>query len=261
MDRHFRKVNQLKRDIVKISHEVREGHIASSFSVMDILVVLYYDVLRYNRNEPDNDTNDRVILSKGHAAIAQYVILSDIGFVGQDELKTFGCFHSRLGGHPDRNKVPGIDVSTGSLGHGLPNGVGLAYGCKLRKLPCRIYVVVGDGEMNEGSMWESMLIAAQLKLDNLTCIVDNNHSITRAIDMGDIAQKFEAFGWNAITIDGHDPQQIKESLGRKGTGPRAIVADTVKGKGCTLTEGNPQLWHHKSPDKDELEQMLRELSI
>lgn len=259
MDKHISRVNRLKSDILRVSHKVNEGHIASSFSIMDILVVLYDEILSYDIKNSNNEKNDRVILSKGHAAIAQYVILADIGYIDKDELLTFSCMNSRLGGHPDRNKVPGIDVSTGSLGHGLPNAVGLAYGCKLRKLPCNIYVIAGDGELNEGSMWESMLIAAQLKLDNLICIIDNNNSITRAIDMGNIALKFESFGWGAMTIDGHDSLQIKSALRKRTDGPRAVVANTIKGKGCTLTEENPQLWHHKSPDEEELKQMLKEL--
>jgi len=252
-------VNRLRRHIVLATLSIGDGHIASSFSILDILWVLYERVLRIEPWNPKNDTRDRFILSKGHGALALYAVLSEKGFFPASELERFAAFDSTLGGHPDCNKVPGIEASTGSLGHGLPMGVGMAMGMRIRKIDRHVFVLVGDGECNEGSIWESVLLAAHHRLSNLTCIVDYNHSTDRALLLGDIASKFAAFGWATVSIDGHDHDAINDALVRSSTNrPIAIIAETVKGHGCKRMENNPA-WHHRAPAQDELSAILEEL--
>ena len=177
-----------------------------------------------------------------------------------EELARFSTLESRLGGHPDHNKVPGIEASTGSLGHGLPFGVGVAMALRIRNVDRRVFVIVGDAECNEGSIWEAVLLAAHHKLSNLTCIVDYNHSTDRALNMGDMAAKFAAFGWGATTINGHDHAAIEAALlTRDPQKPTAVIAETIKGYGVKQMENNPA-WHHRSPSKEELEAMFQELA-
>ena len=259
MSNYQDELTSLKKIIIKTVYETGEGHLSPAFSCLDILLVLYDGILRIDENDVLSGLNDRFVLSKGHAAVGLYALLARKGFFQEEELKTFGKFHSRLGGHPDRNKVPGVDVSTGSLGHGLPNAVGMAYGFKLRHTPQKVYVVAGDGEMNEGSMWESIMIAAQMKLGNLTCIIDNNRSIERAVIMNDFAEKFRAFHWDTEIVDGHDPVALNKALTREHDMPLAVVANTIKGHGCRLMEENPLLWHHKRPTDGEFASMIEEL--
>ncbi|MBI2476226.1 MAG: transketolase [Candidatus Taylorbacteria bacterium] len=253
-------LNKLKRLIVKASFHAGEGHLGSDFSILDILWVLYDKVLAINPKRPDDPRRDRFFLSKGQASLALYAVLAEKGFFSGEWLKKYCDFESRLGGHPDRNKVPGAEASTGSLGHGFPMAVGNALGLKIKHFPSRVFVLIGDGEANEGAVWESALLAAHHKLDNLSLILDYNHSTDRALRLGDLRTKFEAFGWTSVSVDGHDHKAIEKALRTKHLGkPLAVIAETIKGRGSKIMENNPA-WHHKAPNREELEIILKELS-
>jgi len=253
-------INKMKRAIVTAATNARDGHIASAFSILDILWVLYDRVLQIDPSDPDKFDRDRFILSKGHGALGQYAVLSEKGFFPKSVLEAFGGFDSPLGGHPDRNKVPGVEASTGSLGHGFPMAVGVAMALKIQQRPYRVYTLIGDGECNEGTVWESALLAAHHKLRNLCCVVDYNHSTDRALLVGDMEGKFSAFGWESCTIDGHEHEQINNALAHQPEDrPYVIIANTIKGYGCRRMRNNPE-WHHKVPSIEELAEILKELS-
>ena len=254
-----KKTKSLKRIILETAHKTKEGHIPSAFSILDILYVLYDSVLNVDPKNPEMEARDYLLVSKGHAAIGLYAVLADRGFFPVSELETFGHFNSRLGGHPDRNKVPGVEASTGSLGHGLPIAVGIAMGLGYKNELQRVFCINGDGELNEGSMWEAILLAGEHKCKNLTCIVDYNHSIDRSILWGDLTEKFKAFGWDTLEVDGHDHAELKEVFQRSDRErPLAVIANTIKGNGCKSMENEPG-WHHRSPNEEELVQLLKEL--
>ena len=199
-------------------------HDPSTHSTLDVLWVLYDRVLRYDPKRPRWEERDRFVLSKGHGSRAYYTILAEKGFFPASELRTFLQYDSILGAHPDRNKVPGVETSTGSLGHGMPMAVGMAMALRLKGSNRRVFVLIGDGESNEGSIWEAILQAGNRHLNNLTCIAINNHSST--LDLGDFAAKFEAFGWSATTINGRDHEQIYSALTHvDDSRPTAIVAE------------------------------------
>ena len=253
-------LNRLKCEIITATTVTKEGHIPSAFSILDIVWTLYDRVLRYDPKNPKSDERDRFILSKGHGSLAAYTVLAEKGFFPASELNQYCTLKSRLGGHPDHNKVPGIEASTGSLGHGLPFGVGVAMALRIRKVDRRVFVLAGDAECNEGSIWEAALLAAHHQLSNLTCIVDYNHSTDRALNMGDIRAKFAAFGWAATTINGHDNAAIETALrARDLQKPTAVIAETIKGYGVKQMENNPA-WHHRCPTKEEMEAMFQELA-
>jgi transketolase len=202
-----------------------EKHGSSSLSTLDVLWVLYDRILCLDPKNPRWENRDRFVLSKGHGCVSYYAILADKGFFPTSTLKTFMQYDSILGAHPDRNLVPGVEASTGSLGHGLPMALGMAIALRLKKSDRRVFVLIGDGECNEGSIWEAALLAGNLQLSNLTCIAINNHS--SSLELGDLAAKFAAFGWVSTTINGHDHEQIYESLSyRDSTRPTAVVAET-----------------------------------
>ncbi|HEY1350548.1 MAG TPA: transketolase [Ktedonobacteraceae bacterium] len=204
-----------------------EKHSSASTSTLDVLWVLYDQVLRYDPQNPRSEERDRFVLSKGHGPQALYAILAEKGFFPTAELATFTRLGSRLGAHPDRTKVPGVETSTGSLGHGLPMAIGMALGLHLKGSDRRVFALVGDGECNEGSIWESVLLAGHRRLANLTCIVINNHSSTP--DMGDLAAKFASFGWATCTIDGHDHEHIFSALTHPAAeSPSAIIAHVAR---------------------------------
>jgi len=263
-------LNNLRRRIVQMAYEAGEGHIASALSILDLVWVLYDKVLRVDPQKPRWEERDRFVLSKGHGCLALYAVLAEKGFFPVDELEGFAQFDSRLGGHPDRNKVPGVEASTGSLGHGLPMSVGMALGLKIKEAHAkgqrgkgdgasRVVVLVGDGECNEGSIWEAALLAAHHELGNLTVIVDYNHSTDRALRMGNIAEKFRAFGWFDVSINGHDHKSIVAAMQwQPEHQPVVIVANTIKGNGVKEMENNPA-WHHRAPNKEELTAILAEL--
>lgn len=242
-----------KKEIVNMSYKSEEGHIASAFSVLDIIWVLYDKFLGGT-----NCKND-FILSKGHASLALYVVLKERGLISQFDLDNFASYNSILGGHPDRKKIVGVLASTGSLGHGFPIAVGIALGKAAKKESSRTFVLVGDGELNEGSMWESIMIAGHHRLSDLVCIVDYNHSTDRALDIANVEYKFKAFNWNAISVNGHDHSELEKALSECYLGkPLAIIAHTIKGKGCSIMENNPA-WHHKCPNESELAIIMEDL--
>lgn len=252
-------MKHLKKKILEIATLSQEGHISTAFSILDILWVLYDQVLNVTPENVTHPERDRLVLSKGHASIGLYVVLAEKGFITQKILETFGKFESPLGGHPDRTKIPGVETSTGSLGHGLPMAVGIALGMKIRKQKGRVYAIIGDGECNEGTIWESALLSSQHKLNNLYCIVDYNHSNDRSITLGDLKKKFDSFGFHTISIDGHNQKEIFKALTYVSKDkPTAIIAKTIKGKGVKSMEHNPE-WHHKSPKPEELDALIREL--
>lgn len=252
-------LKQIREKIVLISTKAKEGHIPSALSILDLLWCLYDSVLKLR---PFDENRDVFIMSKGHASIGLYSVLAHKGLIDNDALAGFASFNSILGGHPDRNKVPFVEASTGSLGHGMPIAVGVALSKKISHLSGSAYVLVGDGECNEGSIWESSLLAAEHQLNNLCCIVDHNHTTDRALSIDSVADKFSAFGWEAIEIDGHDHQQILAAFShftsRNSSKPFCIVANTIKGYGIKTMENNPE-WHHKTPNEQELALLLGEI--
>jgi transketolase len=250
----FSSVAGLKRVALQVAHAAKEGHIPSSFSILDILWVLYADKDKLLTAE------DSFVLSKGHAGLGLYAILAKSGAVQPDELMDFGTFGSRLGGHPDRNKVPEILASTGSLGHGVPIAVGVSMARKITGRSGRVFVLAGDGEMNEGSVWESCMIASHHNLSNFTLIIDNNESGSRAVDLGDLGAKLTSFGFEVSDVDGHHHGELRSALRIKHESkPTAVIARTIKGQGVLAMHNNPA-WHHRIPDETELASFLEELT-
>jgi len=251
-------LDRLRREIVVASASAGEGHVPSALSILDILWIEYSVIMANQRMR--HEEIDRFVLSKGHGSLALYVVLSEIGVIDKSELGSFGQFDSRLGGHPDRLKIPGVEASTGSLGHGMPVAAGIALAKQIQGSEGRVVTLIGDGEANEGTIWETALIAAHRHLENLVCIVDYNHSTDRALVLGSIADKFAAFGWGVVEIDGHNPNEIEESLSHEKTArPLAIIANTIKGKGVKAMENNPA-WHHAAPKMNEVENLLGDVS-
>jgi transketolase len=241
-------INRLKHEIVKAAWTAKEGHIASAFSVIDIIYCLYANL-----------NNFKFVLSKGHASLALYAVLADNGFFDISEMSRFCKLDCILSGHPDSTKIPGVLASTGSLGHGLPMAVGMAMGLKIQKSTQRVFVLIGDGESNEGTIWESCLVASHHNLDNLSVILDYNHSTDRAISLGNIDAKFIAFGMDTIIVNGHNQQEILDALQHKSMKPICIIANTIKGKGVSFMENNPA-WHHKAPSDQEYAMITKELN-
>ncbi len=234
------------------------GHIGSTFSLIEIFRVLYDDILNYRPDEPNWPDRDRCILSKGHGCIALYTLLADKGFIPKDELQTFCKFDSRLGGHPEQGKIPGVEFSTGALGHGLPVGVGMALSARMQKRPSRVFVVTGDGEINEGSVWEAAMSAGKHGLSNLTVMVDYNKlqsygPVDVVQPLEPLADKWRSFGFGVAEVDGHDVEQLRSALASLplvAEKPSAIICHTIKGRGIPFAEGKAE-WHHKSRLNDE----------
>lgn len=243
----------LRRLVVDALIGAQRGHPGPALSLVEILRVLYDDFLRYRSDQPDWPARDRCILSKGHGCLALYAILADKGFFPVDELSRFCSHDSFLGGHPEFGKVPGVEASTGALGHGPAIGVGMALAARLQRRDSRVVVITGDGELNEGAVWESCLSAAKHRLDNLVLLVDYNklqsYGPTRdVLDLDPLTEKFRAFGFHAVEVDGHDVLALRDTLQRLPLGkgrPMAVVCHTVKGKGLPVAEGNPA-WHHQA---------------
>lgn len=253
-------LKRLKSNIIKASYSAGEGHIPSALSILDLVWILYDKVIKVDPKKPGDITRDRFVLSKGHASLALYAVLAEKGFFEQEKLALFCKYDSILGGHPDCNKVPGVEASTGSLGHGFPMAVGMALGSTIKGLKNKIFCLVGDGECNEGTVWEAALLASHHRLSNLVCIVDYNRSTDRALDLGDLNAKFNAFGWITLRINGHDQLEIFNALTHATNGkPLAVIAETLKGNGVACMENNPA-WHHRSPTEMELGHLLEELS-
>lgn len=253
----------LRKKIVKTITNGREGHIPSSFSIVDIINTIYANHLCFNVNDPNWEDRDYFILSKGHGGMALYVVLKKFGFITQNDLEEYGKFGGKLGGHPDRTKIPGIEASTGSLGHGLPFAVGIALGAKIRRKKNLVYVVVGDGECHEGTIWESALVAQNLELNNLCVIVDFNGSAAQILPHPNIVEQWRSFGWRVFECDGHDENQLNENFNKFKNEdmkkPTAIIANTVKGKGVSFLETHGP-WHHKIPNAQEYKAIMEELS-
>jgi len=232
------------------------GHIGSTLSLIEILRVLYDDVLRFDARDPAWPGRDRCILSKGHGCIALYAILADKGFFPMGELDRFCRKDGILGGHPERGKVPGVEASTGSLGHGLSMGVGMALAARMQGRDSRVFVVLGDGELDEGSVWEAAMCAAGHRLRDLTAIVDYNKiqsaGPTREIqDLEPLADKWRAFNFETVEVDGHDVEALRRVLAPRRDRPTAVICHTVKGKGLPFAE-NDAAWHHRSSIKADL---------
>jgi transketolase len=254
-------LKKLRRRIVLATVAANEGHIPSSFCVLEILWVLYDRVLRVDPANPRRDDRDRFILSKGHASLALYAVLAEKGFFPSSDLERFATRNSPLGGHPDRLKVPGVEASTGSLGHGFPISVGMALALRRKGSPSRVFVLVGDGEANEGTIWEAALLGAHHGLDNLTLIVDHNHSTDPALSLGDLAAKLRSFDWDTQEVDGHDAETLFAALTRPAAGrPRAVIARTIKGYGSAKIQKEPGAWHHGAPKPADLAEILAELA-
>jgi transketolase len=244
--------SKIAENILKTSFLNKEGHIASAFSILDILIVLFFDVMK---------DCDQFVLSKGHASLGLYGILLEKGFITEDEFYSFCQKNSKLGGHPSSKKIPQVLLSTGSLGHGLPFCVGLALAKKIKKEEGKVYCIIGDGEANEGTIWESALAAANYKLDNLICLADFNKSGERAIKINSLFDKFKAFGWESNIANGHNQSDIKNALDcfKINDAPKFLQLNTIKGFGCSIMENNPE-WHHKQPQtKELLEELIASL--
>jgi len=258
----------IRRNGLEMARLSRGSHIGSVLSVAEIIAVLYTSVLNVDPKEPKKPDRDRMILSKGHAGSAVYAALAETGFFPVEQLKTHYANGSILSGHVSHKGVPGVEVSTGALGHGLGIGVGMALGAKMDGASWRTYVVLGDGECDEGSVWESALQAAQYGLDRLIAVVDYNHmqsltTVDKTLRLEPFEQKWRDFGWNARSVDGHDTEALKEAFdwARENAGsrkPSVILAHTVKGKGVSFME-NEILWHYRTPQGEEYEAALKEL--
>jgi transketolase len=243
----------LRRLVVRALAGGERGHVGSSMSLVEIMRVLYDDILRFRPSEPKWPGRDRMILSKGHGCIALYVMLADKGFIPLETLDTFCRRDSILGGHPEAAKVPGVEASTGSLGHGLSYGVGMALAARIEKRDSRVIVVMGDGEIDEGSVWEAALCAGKHRLSNLTAVVDYNKiqsagPTSEVQDLEPLLDKWRAFNFAAVDVDGHDVAALRDVFRRlhlAGDRPSAVICHTVKGKGIPFAE-NDANWHHKS---------------
>ncbi len=259
------KCKQLRMDTLKEIHEAGSGHPGGSLSMVEIIVSLYYYKMKINPKDPKDPLRDRFILSKGHAAPILYAVLADKGYFDKELLKTLRKLHSPLQGHPDKKKLAGVDASTGSLGQGVSVATGMALGAKALNNGVNVYAVVGDGELQEGIVWEAAMAASHYKLDNLTVIVDNNGlqidgHCDEVMCIGNIGKKYEAFGFEVYDVaDGNDIEQIIKAIDAPFNGkPKCIVAHTVKGKGVSYME-NEVGWHGKSLNNEELEKALAEL--
>lgn len=257
---------QVRRDIVSMVTKAGSGHPGGSLSCTEALVALYFDTMNIDPANPKDPARDRFVLSKGHAAPALYATLAARGYFSRDEFDNFRQLHSILQGHPDAKKCPGVDASTGSLGQGISLATGMALGAKAAGNPCKVYTIVGDGECQEGLVWEASMAAAHYKLDNLTVILDNNGlqidgSNDEVMSLGNVRAKFEAFGYDVVEVeDGNDMEQVLAALhtpvcpGK----PRLILLHTTKGKGVSFMEGQVG-WHGKAPSAELCEQALKEL--
>jgi transketolase len=258
---------QVRLDILEMLFKAKSGHTGGSLSATDILVALFFAQMRFNPQDPCWPGRDRFVLSKGHAAPALYAVLSRLGYFPREELLTLRQFGSSLQGHPDSSCTPGVEVSTGSLGQGLSIANGMALASRLNDSGARVYALLGDGEVQEGQIWEAAMSAAHFRLDNLVAVLDRNRlqidgRTADVMGLEPLAQKWEAFGWHTQEVDGHNFPELLAALkatdGVAGR-PHMIVAHTVKGKGVSIFE-NQAKYHGVTPTKDEYEQALRELA-
>jgi len=257
---------EMRVDIIRMIEAAGSGHPGGSLSVIDILTVLYWKFLKHDPKKPDWDGRDRLILSKGHACPALYAVMAKRGYFPHEELLTLRKLDSPLQGHPDRLRLPGIEFSTGSLGQGLSVGLGMAIAAKMDKKNWKTYVILGDGELQEGQNWEAYMAAPKFKLDNLIMILDHNNGqidgpVDQIMPVESLADKFRAFNWDVQLIDGHDLAAIEKALVAANNGggkPQAIIAKTIKGKGVSFMENNIA-WHGSAPKKDDADKAVKEI--
>ena len=261
------KAKEIRKNIIEEVYFAKSGHPGGSLSIADIMSVLYFDELNIDVNNPRWEDRDRVVLSKGHCSPALYAALAEKGFIDKSELKNFRKLESNLQGHPDMNKIPGVDMTTGSLGQGLSVANGMAISAKLDNKDYRVYCIMGDGEIEEGQVWEAAMASNKYKLDNLCVIVDNNNlqidgTIEEVMSSYPIDEKFRSFGFNVINIDGNNTEEIqkafKEAKNCKGM-PTCIIAKTIKGKGVSFME-NQVGWHGKAPNEEQYKMAMEELN-
>jgi len=257
---------QLRIDALNMIHRRGQGHPGGALSAAEVVAALYFHHLRLDPARPDWEARDRFILSKGHASAILYPALARRGYFPITELDTWGHLDGMLQGHPDRLKTPGVEMSTGCLGHGVSIGAGLCLAARLRGLDYRTYALVGDGECQAGVVWEGAMLAAKYRLANLTVILDSNEvqldgRVDEIMPLEPLRRKWESFGWTATEVDGHDMRQVLDSLdgAAQNDRPSLIVAHTVKGKGVSFMEGKAE-WHGKAPNADELARALAELN-
>jgi transketolase len=260
------KAASMRRDIIEMLRSAGSGHPGGSLSAADIVATLYFGVMTHDPDDPDRPDRDRFVLSKGHAAPVLYAALAEAGYFGKEHLSTLRKLGSKLQGHPDRLKTPGVEVSTGSLGQGLAAANGMALAMRLDGLDRRVFCLMGDGELQEGSVWEAAMTAAQQGLDRVVGIVDRNGlqidgPCDEVCSLGDVAEKFRSFGWSAFDVDGHDVEALLDAFdkaARVSGVPTVLVCHTVKGKGVSFMEGEAD-WHGKAPSDEQARTALAEL--
>lgn len=258
--------NKVRKNAITAIYSAASGHPGGSLSIADLITYLYCEVMNVDAKNPKMDSRDRLVLSKGHTCPALYSILAHKGFFAEDDLKTFRHTDSYLQGHPDMNKIPGIDMSTGSLGQGFSTAGGMALAAKLDDKDYRVYSILGDGELEEGQIWEQAMFAAHYKLDNLTIFIDNNGlqidgNISDVMNPNPIDKKFESFGWHVIHADAHDFNSLESAVNEaKATKdkPCAVIMKSVKGKNVSFMENNAG-WHGAAPNAEQYEQAMAEL--
>ncbi len=260
------KASKIRQNIIEEVYQAKSGHPGGSLSIADILTVLYFKEMNIDPKNPVSKNRDRLVLSKGHCSPALYSCLAERGYFEVKDLKTFRNINSYLQGHPDKNKVPGVDMTTGSLGQGLSCANGMAIAGKMNQQDYRVYAILGDGEIEEGQIWEAAMAANKYKLDNLCVVVDNNNlqidgTIEEVMSSYPIDEKFRSFGFEVINIDGHDIEEIIKAFevakNIKGK-PTCVIAKTIKGKGVKFME-NQASWHGKAPNQEQYEQALAEI--
>ena len=259
---------ECRLQILEIIYKAKGGHIGGCFSIIDSLVTLYFSIIKHNPSDPDWGMRDRVILSKGHCCLALYTVLYRSGYFDSKLLDTYSLDGGKLGGHPKRGDAPGIEATTGSLGHGLAIGNGIALGEKIKNKKTKVFVIMSDGELNEGSVWESIMFAAQNKLDNLVVIVDNNNQISldkldNILSIEPIDKRFKYFNWAVKRVDGHNHETLQKEMTVfpfEENKPSVIIADTIKGKGVSFMEGVTK-WHYRGPNDEEYTKAKKELTL
>jgi transketolase len=249
---------KIRKEILYISKESGHGHIPTGFSIVEMLISVYEN-MNHNADNPEWENRDIFLLSKGHASLAQYTTLANFGYFDKEELITYGSYNSRFGCHADRLKVPGVEASTGSLGHGIGLAVGIALGMKIRKEERSVYVLIGDGESNEGTVWESIMVAVDQSLDNLTILYDNNSSQKRCLMIDNPAERFEAFGAAVFSVDGHKIDEITNAINEQANKPKVIICNTVKGYGSKTLSEEMFAWHRRSPNDEEYQMLVKEV--
>lgn len=261
-----RKAKEMRIRMVRMVECARSGHLAPALSCADIVATLFFNIMNFDSKNYDDEGRDRFVLSGGHKALALYTALSLKGLLSEEQLSTYCKFNSIFGGHPDASKIPGVEISTGSLGHGLPIGIGMALAGKLKGNNSKVYVLMGDGELVEGSNWEAAFSAKQYKLDNLIGIIDKNGlcadgTTNEVMDVEPLKEKWSSFGWMVKEVDGHNIKELTEifnnipiEIGK----PAMIIADTVKGKGISFME-NKYEWHNKVPSDEQFKLAYKEL--